>query len=172
MGKSVFRVLVFAALVGFASFAEGAFVRRQCGITGTVDERVADCDLRGSDGLRETWSLVTFQRSFFLNVWIVRQESTGALWMGSFEASQLAARSTCSPGSTHPHTGGIQAAWTIASETDYSDLWMSGGNEFVVDANVAEPYWTDKDGVAIDVETWTTLVDDPRNVRPVICLAR
>ena len=172
MGKSIFRVLVSIALFGLAPVAEGAYVRRQCGITGTVDERVADCDLRGSDGLRETWSLVTFQRSFFLNVWIVRQESTGALWMGNFEASQVAARSTCSAGSTYPHTGGIQAAWTIASETDYRDLWMSGGNEFVVDANVAEPYWTDKDGVAIDVDNWTSLLDDSRNVRPVICVAR
>lgn len=92
--------------------------------------------------------------------------------MGSFEASQLAARSTCSLGSTRPHTGGIQAAWTIASESDYRDLWMSGGNEFVVDANVAGPFWTERDGVAIDVGKWTTEIDDPVSVRPVLCVAR
>ena len=102
--------LVCSLLLSITAFAEE---KVPCGLTGTVDERIADC----SPPPKPIFVLVTLT-SRGHKVW--KDTKTGVLWSEVFphQMTNFDAEKTCASGSV-PEIGGVPGKWILPTRSDF-----------------------------------------------------
>lgn len=157
-----------------------AALAQPCGASGSVKERIADCNHTLIDLKGGRWFLVSRACNTancgdnIYRVW--QDEETKTIWGGTILTSQLNAQKICNSATTTWVFNNLPGNWKVASFADYlflqeRHITYQHQTQFVIDSPYY--YWTDqleKMAVITDFDRPMTIVaNGPENPMNVMC---
>ena len=143
---------------------------RDCGLEGDIGKRILDCNHQKKDNSGKIWNLVYVKSKSGMTFLVWQDDVTKYLWSRYFLASQSFSFKICGENSSHFATGNILGNWSIASRSDYKNIYETGAFSFIGDPGFS--HWTNINGYMIKVERDVVSENHPDNTLSVVCVMK